>query len=97
MKDQLLAQLQQTFLATEHYNSDTISVSLSLKDVVEKEVNDKQLAEPKIYTLDSAWLKIKMLVKENPGEVAWHCLVEKHTNNKFSFFICPPFYIFNLA
>lgn len=83
MKDQLLAQLQQTFLATEHYNSDTISVSLSLKDVVEKEVNDKQLAEPKIYILDSAWLKIKMLVKENSGEVAWHCLVEKHTNNRY--------------
>lgn len=83
MKKTLLAQLQQTFLATEHYNSDVINISLSLKDVVEKEVNEKKLTEPTIYILDSAWLKIQMLVKENSGEVAWHCLVEKHTDNRY--------------
>ena len=83
MRSDLLKMLEEKFLATEHFNSDTINVSLSLKETVDKVVEDNKLAEPEIFILDKAWLKIQMLVKENSGEVAWHCLVEKHTNNKY--------------
>lgn len=83
MQADLLRMLQEKFLATEHFNSDTINVSLSLKESVDKVITDKQLLEPQIFILDTAWLKIQMLVKENTGEVAWHCLVERHPNNRF--------------
>jgi hypothetical protein len=83
MRSDLLKMLEEKFLATEHFNSDTINVSLSLKETVDKVVEANKLAEPEIFILDKAWLKIQMLVKENSGEVAWHCLVEKHPNNKY--------------
>lgn len=83
MKDELLKQIQETFLNTEFFNSDSIDIKLSLKDIVDKQIEEKKLTEPKIYILDTAWLKIQTLVKENNAEVAWHCLVERHTDNRY--------------
>jgi len=83
MREDLLKALTEKFLQTDHYNSDTINVSLSLKDSVEELIKQKNLAEPKIYILDTAWLKIQKLVAELNSEVAWHCLVEQHPDNKY--------------
>lgn len=83
MQNDLLKLLEEKFLNSTHFNSDNINISISLKDTVEKVCKEKQLEEPTIYILDTAWIKIQMLIKENSGEVAWHCLVERHPNNKY--------------
>lgn len=83
MQQELLKQLEEKFLSTDHFNTDNINVTLSLKDSVDKIVTSKQIKEPQIYILDNAWIKIQTLVQENNSEVAWHCLVEQYPDNKF--------------
>lgn len=83
MKDFLLEQLKNKFLNTEHYSTSNITVNLSLKELVDKVVKEQELEEPKIYMLDSAWLKLSKLVKECDGEVAWHCLVQQLPQSKY--------------
>lgn len=83
MQAELLKLLEEKFLSTTHYNSDNISLNLSLKETVEEVIKSKNLVEPKIYILDTAWVKIQKLVAELSSEVAWHCLVEEHPNGVY--------------
>lgn len=83
MKDLLLEQLKEKFLNTEHYSTDTITVSLSLKDSIDNVIKNNNITEPQIFVLDTAWLKISKLVQECSGEVAWHGLVQQLPDNKY--------------
>lgn len=77
MKDELLEMLKNEFLTKDHFNSDTIDVKLNLKDIIKQKMETNNVVEPTIYITVNAFQKMRHLVEQNTGEVAWHGLIEQ--------------------
>lgn len=81
MKSELLEMLKTEFENKQYFNTETIDIKLSIKELVNTKLTELQLEEPKINMTADAFLKIRSLVDSCDGEVAWHGLVERHLNN----------------
>lgn len=77
VKEQVKQKLIEKYDTTTFMNTDTVSLQVSIKEILEQYIEDKHLVEPTVYITMEAHTKMRMLVDETTTEIGWYGIVTK--------------------
>ena len=77
VKEQVKQKLIEKYDTTTFMNTDTVSLQVSIKEILEQYIADKHLIEPTVYITMEAHTKMRMLVDETTTEIGWYGIVTK--------------------
>lgn len=77
VKEQIKQKLIEKYDTTTFMNTDTVSLQVSVKEILEQYIADKQLVEPTVYITTEANAKMRMLVDKTASELGWYGIVTK--------------------
>lgn len=76
VKDEIRTKLLEQYDATVFMNTDSVSLKVDVKDLLEQYITEKNIEEPTIYITASAYIKMRKLVEATDTEVGWYGTVE---------------------
>lgn len=77
VKEQIKQKLIEKYDTTTFMNTDTVSLQVSVREILEQYIADKQLVEPTVYITTEANAKMRMLVDKTSSELGWYGIVTK--------------------
>ena len=77
VKEQIKQKLIEKYDTTTFMNTDTVSLQVSVREILEQYIAEKQLVEPTVYITTEANAKMRMLVDKTSSELGWYGIVTK--------------------
>lgn len=76
IKEEVRTKLLEKYDSTQFMSTDTIELKLSLKEILEKYIEDIHATEPSVFITTDAYTKMRMLVNKTSTEIGWYGIVK---------------------
>lgn len=77
IRNEIRTKLLEQYDTTTFMNTDTVSLKVDVKDLLEQYIEAKNIIEPTIYITADAYIKMRKLVEATETEIGWYGTVEE--------------------